>query len=94
MTSQTPVEVMQVAACAVTVAALVNEPRRPNTNPATDKAAMTVTAMSRIVARIGEMAPLLLPRCRAFIVGLSLSSLLIDARGIQIQFSGQIADTK
>jgi len=94
VTSQTPVADMQVASCAVTVATLVNDPKRPNTNPATIKPRMSVIATSIKVARIGETAFLLLPSCRAFIIGPSLSSFLINAHGILVQFSGQIANTK
>ena len=43
-----------------TCAVLVNEPNSPNTNPAMATAAMRVMAMRMTVARIGEMALLLL----------------------------------
>ena len=52
---------------ACTVAELVNDPNRPNTNPATAMAAMRVIAMRMAVARTGEMAFLFL--FPMFIVG-------------------------
>jgi len=39
-----------------TRAELVNDPKRPNTNPATAMAAMRVMAISMTVANTGEMA--------------------------------------
>jgi len=42
--------------CALTCAELVNEPNRPNTNPAMAMAAMRVMAMRMTVASTGEMA--------------------------------------
>jgi hypothetical protein len=70
-TVQTPVAASQDVTCAVTVAELVNDPKRPNTNPATAMAAMSVIAMRMTVARTGEMAFLFLPCCTIFIVGLA-----------------------
>ena len=67
-TVQTFVDAMQDVTCAVTVAELVNDPKRPNTNPATAMAAMSVIAMRMTVARTGEMAFLFLPCCTIFIV--------------------------
>ena len=46
--------------CADTCAELVNEPKRPNTNPAMAMAAMRVMAMRMTVASTGEMAFLFL----------------------------------
>ena len=45
---------------AETCAELVNDPNRPNTNPAMAMAAMRVMAMRMTVARTGEMAFLFL----------------------------------
>jgi hypothetical protein len=61
----------QDVTCAETVAELVNDPKRPNTNPATAMAAMRVIAMRMTVARTGEMAFLFFPCCTIFIVGLA-----------------------
>jgi len=71
VTLHLPVAESQDVTCAVTVAELVNEPKRPNTNPATAMAAMSVIAMRMTVARTGEMAFLFLPCCTIFIVRLS-----------------------
>ena len=48
-------EIMQVAE-AVTCALEVNDPNRPNTNPAMAMAAIRVIAMRMTVAMTGEMA--------------------------------------
>jgi hypothetical protein len=45
---------------AVTPAVLVNDPKRPNTKPATAMAAMSVIAIRITVARTGEIAFLFL----------------------------------
>jgi len=42
--------------CPEICAELVNDPKRPNTNPAIAMAAMSVIAMSMTVARTGEIA--------------------------------------
>jgi hypothetical protein len=55
LTVQNAVEAMQEAV-AVTCALEVNEPNRPNTNPAIAMAAIRVMAMSMTVAMTGEMA--------------------------------------
>ena len=47
---------VQDVTCALTCAELVNEPKRPNTNPAMAMAAMRVMAMRMTVASTGEMA--------------------------------------
>ena len=47
---------MQVTTTADTCAELVNDPNRPNTNPAIAMAAMRVIAISITVARTGEIA--------------------------------------
>jgi len=51
---------VQDVTCAETCAELVNDPNRPNTNPAMAMAAMRVMAMSMTVASTGEMAFLFL----------------------------------
>ena len=51
---------MQVTTTADTCAELVNDPKRPNTNPAMAMAAMRVMAMRMTVASTGEMAFLFL----------------------------------
>jgi len=48
--------VVQDDTCADTCAELVNDPNRPNTNPAMAMAAMRVMAMRMTVASTGEMA--------------------------------------
>ena len=53
---------MQVTTTALTCAELVNDPKRPNTNPAMAMAAMSVIAISITVARTGEIAFLLFLR--------------------------------
>jgi hypothetical protein len=73
-TIQTSVADVHDVTCAVTVAELVNDPKRPNTNPATAMAAMSVIAMRMTVARTGEMAFLFFPCCTIFIVGLLSST--------------------
>ena len=55
LTVQAPVLALHVAV-AVTWALDVNDPNRPNTNPAMAMAAMSVMAMSMTVAMTGEMA--------------------------------------
>jgi len=50
----------QAVTCAETCAELVNDPNRPNTNPAMAMAAMRVMAMRMTVASTGEMAFLFL----------------------------------
>jgi len=45
-----------VVTCALTLAELVNDPNRPNTNPAMAMAAMRVMAMSITVAKTGLIA--------------------------------------
>ncbi len=50
-TVQTPVAASQDVTCAVTVAELVNDPKRPKTKPATAMAAMSVIAMRMTVGR-------------------------------------------
>ena len=52
--------VVHPTTCAETCAELVNDPKRPNTNPAMAMAAMRVMAMRMTVARTGEMAFLFL----------------------------------
>ena len=52
--------VWQVTRTAETCAELVNDPNRPNTNPAMAMAAMRVIAMRMTVASTGEMAFLFL----------------------------------
>jgi len=47
---------LQLVTWAVTCAELVNDPKRPNTNPAIAIAAMRVIAMRITVARTGEIA--------------------------------------
>ena len=47
--------------CAETCAELVNDPKRPKTNPAIAMAAMSVIAMRITVARTGETAFLRFP---------------------------------
>jgi hypothetical protein len=42
--------------CALILAELVNDPNRPNTNPAIAMAAMRVIAIRMTVASTGEMA--------------------------------------
>ena len=51
---------VQVVTAAETCAELVNDPKRPNTNPAMAMAAMRVIAMRMTVASTGEMAFLFL----------------------------------
>jgi len=51
--------VVQVTTAALTLAVLVNEPKRPKTKPATAMAAISVIAMRITVARTGEIAFLL-----------------------------------
>jgi len=51
---------VQVTATAETCAELVNDPKRPKTNPATAMAAMSVIAMRITVASTGEIAFLFL----------------------------------
>jgi hypothetical protein len=51
---------LQVTTTADTCAELVNDPNRPNTNPAIAMAAMSVMAMRMTVASTGEMAFLFL----------------------------------
>ncbi len=46
---------MHVVRLALTLAELVNDPNRPNTNPAMAMAAMSVIAMRITVARTGKM---------------------------------------
>jgi len=55
-TVQTPVALTHVVTCPLTCAELVNDPNRPNTNPAMAMAAMRVIAMRMTVASTGEMA--------------------------------------
>ena len=59
-TVQTSVEPTQDVTWALTCAELVNDPNRPNTNPAMAMAAMRVIAMRMTVASTGEMAFLFL----------------------------------
>ncbi len=54
----------------------MNDPKRPNTNPAMAMAAMRVIAMRMTVARTGEMA-FLLPFFTICIVGVRWAGLLI-----------------
>jgi len=49
-------EIVHCDTCAETCAELVNDPNRPNTNPAMAMAAMRVMAMRMTVASTGEMA--------------------------------------
>jgi len=51
-----PVPALHAVTCALTCAELVNDPKRPNTNPAMAIAAMRVMAMRMTVASTGEMA--------------------------------------
>jgi hypothetical protein len=71
-------EAMEAETCAV----LVNDPKRPNTKPATAMAAMSVIAMRMTVARTGEMAFLFFPCCTIFIVEPSFLSFLIKPCGV------------
>jgi hypothetical protein len=52
--------------CALTCAELVNDPNRPNTNPAMAIAAMRVMAISITVAKTGEIAFLFLVILKVF----------------------------
>ena len=54
-----PAAALHAVTCADTCAELVNDPNRPNTNPAMAMAAMRVMAISMTVARTGEIALLL-----------------------------------
>ena len=80
-----------VDASIVSVAELVNVPKRPNTKPATAMAAINVIAMRMTVARTGlialrlwssEMAFLFLPCCTIFIVEPSCPPFLIKSYGV------------
>jgi hypothetical protein len=56
----------------------VNDPKRPNTNPAMAMAAMSVIAMRITVARTGDMAFLFRPFRTIFIGSLSARGLGIN----------------
>lgn len=71
-----------VAELIVSVAELVNVPKRPNTNPATAMAAMSVIAMRMTVASTGEMAFLFFPLCTIFIVEPFTPPFLIKSYGV------------
>ncbi len=67
------------------LAELVNDPNRPNTNPAMAIAAMRVMAMRMTVARTGEMAFLFCLRIFSkFIVGPFLARSLIKGYGVSV----------
>jgi len=57
---QVPLVLLQSVTCAATCAELVNDPKRPNTNPAMAMAAMRVIAIKITVARTGLIAFLFL----------------------------------
>ena len=61
LTTHTSVAAVHDVTCALTWAELVNDPNRPNTNPAMAMAAMSVIAMRMTVARTGLTAFLVLP---------------------------------
>jgi len=71
-----------VTAVAVRFGELVNDPKRPNTNPATAMAAMSVIAMRMTVANTGEMAFLFFPLCTIFIVEIFYRPFLIKPYGV------------
>jgi len=58
-----PVPAVHLLTCAETCAELVNDPKRPNTNPAMAIAAISVIAMRITVANTGEIAFLRLLIC-------------------------------
>jgi hypothetical protein len=75
-----PAPALQEVTCAETWAELVNDPKRPKTNPAMATAAMSVIAMRMTVASTGEMAFLFFLRTFSkFIVKLTKQVLFIKA---------------
>ena len=56
VTMHTSDDPVQDVTCALTCAELVNDPKRPNTNPAMAMAAMSVIAIRITVASTGEIA--------------------------------------
>ena len=75
---------MQVTTTADTCAELVNDPKRPNTNPAMAIAAMSVIAIRITVARTGEIAFRLFFPYLKFIAKVASSLILIKSYGVLV----------